>query len=1653
MGKRLYTWLLLSLGVVTGALAQSMTVTGGNDHGLIICAQGYVYAWGSNVTGSGRGPLLGIDETLSGYDANSVYSPMRVKTEGLPGTPVEGLSFHQVTAGSGAFSLALACNTIVYAWGENTDGSCGQGPNTSDVIRYPTPVKKGQTPGYNIDGTPGGDYLGGVVYVAANTSSAFAIMDDGRVVGWGGSAGSDASPLAQSGGLPVYIKGPDNQDLRNVTHITGGDHNCYFMVDEDGDGAGRLYAIGALNGSTLDDKFGAISNVTVPVIKEDGTPLDDIRMSAAADQAGFAVTGDGYLWGWGQGGWGGLAGTGLSMNYNYAKRVISGEYKTISGEEYLTDVVQVIGGRGHAAAITKEGYLMYWGCADNGKSTIDGGIAPTDDATITKYAFGEGVKPVFAKYCDASGKPGEVVKDAVSISRGDNFDFMINSKDEYYVWGKNTLGQAGTGNKTVSAYNCLTKLETLPCKPQDNCPSVFMLDRKKCPGQTIDLDCGFVIPIGKEDRYYVTWKFKDLSGNESVLNQTTKDSPLDERTADIYNRATISISEPGTYYVEIEYIGGNIPCDKCKLATTKCVVTDMQMPIDTIVTVNCVSGPDKTRPEASDVFKFEAVVNDAFYNATQNTTFAAFATETSTDTLSVKSAMGAGGSLSFEVSGDKIEDIDKTDTLFHIWMEDVTRIQTTLLKKKIPTTISGTNAYNHQNYTQIFYLPTSSELQSFSVIASFIKQANETDPEPASFSVTPIIYKGGTMDNSGYVVDMANPVWTGEKKDFTISADDGVKEFVVDCNVPLEAKSVRGSEYILAMKYTGTYRVQLYTENLAGNSILYSNPIEDSEGMGIKAIGATSGNPNPPQNTVNGNAVNPFWNIVFGKMTDYTCGRIMLTSRLYCPPCTSPDEVKMLVDGVAKTSDTISLCEESPEVELSVEDIKSTQNSSAAFDVLWFVDQLGTETDAAQVDKKAAASTYKTKIKWSAAKEGTTEKYYVRARDNEKPASSDCFVNDSVVVKYNKKPVVPTIEIPSFCKGLVDDAVKSYLNNDLKTLLNGLEADILDPSNAPVAVTDLATSLNALAAGTQTYKISVTDLATGCISDVSSFEVVVKAIPDKPSIENLDFVVSDVTDQSVKAGATAATGADLHWYSKKSDFPANPSTTVPTVSLKDEATFTFWVSQNVDGCESDTASFLVTVNDAPVPSARDTAICVQNSLTNPTPTVDLSTLVEAGDPKNPNTAFTLNWYTDANAEKKTGSATPPSVDYTKVGVQTFYVSQTNSETDAESNKKAVSVMIYTAHQLSPISPDTYCDEEQNPRALVKSAEDGTTDYEKASDIQWYLYGDAWDKDKLPVLGIERDTTYIFGAVQSYTITSATGKELETCYSDTTYYTVNVLYTPPTGDSSVAYIAAEVGSDNKTFPAITTKEGWSEESGYTYYYSEAGKNNFSTSVPKPVYDVSNLNGSTTTILYDVYRIKDGTSIECPSEVKTISVSISDAMPPKVKDYHYCEGSSLQPISAEIRPISGKTENNYELYWYTSKPSSTTTAPDATGSTYSLSGTAAVESDGSIKSTTYYVAQHDVETGATSAAVEVHVVVYPKPILKIDDPAATCGSDNKFVDITKTWEASNTSETVTPTYSADVPTSVEESGTYTIKGEYDIPTKAYKGGRTPPISWTV
>ncbi|MBR4814370.1 MAG: hypothetical protein IKZ67_02800, partial [Paludibacteraceae bacterium] len=268
MGKRLYTWLLLSLGVVTGALAQSMIITGGNDHGLALCNKGQIFAWGYN-----EGNRLCLSDP--GDAAESIVpSPSLVNTGGL--------TFSQLCGGSGGHSVALSCFKTVYWWGDNSTMQCGRPVGTDwNSPKYidggiPVPVYKGETePGYNLDGTTGGDYLGNVKYIAATSAASFAIMNDGkgRVVMWGGNVTG-----GQSGGgvienptyEPVYVRDANNQPIENVIHVAGGDNNVLLIVGDSPDAkVGTVYSIGNWNGRGGDGT--ATSYIAAPVEIGDGT--------------------------------------------------------------------------------------------------------------------------------------------------------------------------------------------------------------------------------------------------------------------------------------------------------------------------------------------------------------------------------------------------------------------------------------------------------------------------------------------------------------------------------------------------------------------------------------------------------------------------------------------------------------------------------------------------------------------------------------------------------------------------------------------------------------------------------------------------------------------------------------------------------------------------------------------------------------------------------------------------------------------------------------------------------------------------------------------------------------------------------------------------------------------------------------------------------------------------------------------------------------------------------------------------------------------------------------------------------------------------------------------------------------------------------------
>lgn len=1646
MKKYLYSTLLMLLCTVTGAFAQSMTISGGNNGGIVICAQGYLYAWGEN-----KNNRLGLE--APNESLNPVSSPTKVNTRNL--------TFSQVTAGSGAHFVALSCHNVVYAWGGNDQGQTGKPcAGSDDVLDTPSPVLCGEAPGYDLNGDKGGNYLGGVKFVAASTSGSFALLETGEVVGWGGNGDYGGGqwtgePLATMH-LPRYIRDENGDIIKNVVHIAGGDNNALFVIDDDGDGLGDVYSIGNFNGQvpglSYQEQLQTKKYTAGPVITVDGLPLTNIRMATVSDVGGFAVDGvTGYVYTWGNGAWNCMQTLKNSQFTSVATKALSGEYQTISGETFLTDVVQVIGGQGYGAAITKEGYMLYWG-GNNG----DGGVVPSPTHRGGSTCD---TGPVFCYYED-----GSIVDNAVALGRGDLFGYMVNDNYEYFAWGDNRgMGATGLGSKLAidGVAKELVQM-VIPCETPDICPEAYMNPSvNKCPGESVDLHSGFVAPTGNgkngqplKDRYFFSWYYRAKNEKDwkKLLNTSTKLSSVTDRRADIFNNSEVNVSEPGWYKVEIEYIDANVPCNACSVSIDSIEVIDMDMPIDTIITnLNCVANPDK--PSAGDRISFEAVVNDKFYKATDNVTFAAFSTPTSTDTIRIVKTTGAGGKILLpNISGDSVLQVNDNaattgDTTYSIWVEDISMFETKLLETKTPTTCSSTW---YGNQTQIINLMSPAILKSFSIFAMGTQKPQEdqngviTQRNEGTITITPVLYAGGEVIGTQYVV--GREIWRGTPQPFTLFQPDGVQECVVECNYELTANSARGTQYVLCMEIKTTNNPAWYTASVggAGTDIMYSSPVNDSNGYGIQAVGSSK-DQMPKQNA---NRDNPFWNITFGKLTDYDCGRIELQARLGCPPCNplDPTTVKIEVtDQSGQTvvkNDTIFLCQESPAVTLSVSEVRGAPSAEAGakFDILWYQNSLAATP---QTDLDKTASTFATPIVWDASKAGTSEKIYLQARDNKEP-DGDCHEEDSIVIVYNEIPEAPAIADMQFCVNAAT-ADKPNLNDTLQT---AKFSDFNVTWTNRTAIPDLQ-GADGATADTTTYEYTVTSKSTGCVSDAATFDVTVLDKPVAPAVKDTDFVVTQGAIGKIDQCATATTGHTLTWYdnASKSVYPSQGSSESPTVTLDAEKEESFWVAQisDIGGCISDTVRIDVTVNDAPIPSAKNDTVCLGTS-------VDVTSLVTIGDPLNSTDPYAAVWYEEfgdkEDSIKTVDVPTKVKLDPNTVGEQKFYVAQKNLGTGAVSNIKEFSVFVLGVEKPKVDATEiNYC--AGDPAQILKPTEmKNEAACYMADAFVWTLDGKGV-ASPLPETNVTNDTSYTYRVHQTYTIPT---DQSQVCVGDSVEVTVKVTHVLQLAVTDVLYLKADANAagsfDNNLMQQDTALITGNLEANSTLNWYEKDCTTPIQGTPTPTIDPTIPVGQDQIEHYCLKQEVNG----CYSKGVDVTVKISDALPPKVIHQIYCEGSEIQDLTAEPTLLDNTdASTNYTLLWYTSKPASVNDPFVSKGTIFAMNNQIATVTDNKVTTTSYWVAQQNNTTMAISTATELKVIVYPKPVVKTEAPDPICGNDGNELELNNTsiWSVTNEANikgagvaSITPLFfdpqgnAMGASSQVDVSGVYKIGATYTI-----------------
>jgi alpha-tubulin suppressor-like RCC1 family protein len=256
-----------------------VAIAAGAIHGLALCSDGTVAAWGDN-----RYAAIGDGTTLQ----RNV--PVAVSTA-AGFSALYGKTVVAIAAG-GLHSLALCSDGTVAAWGYNASGQLGD--NTTNTTAVPVAVNTAQ----------GVSALSGktVVAIAAGYQHSLALCSDGTAVGWGdnswGELGDNTWTLEHH--VPVAVNTASGVSAlwgKTVVGLAAGTFHTLFLCSD-----GTLAACGDNNDGELGD--GTTAARRVPVLVNTNSGVSALfGKSAVAVAAGryhsVALCSDGTTAAWG----------------------------------------------------------------------------------------------------------------------------------------------------------------------------------------------------------------------------------------------------------------------------------------------------------------------------------------------------------------------------------------------------------------------------------------------------------------------------------------------------------------------------------------------------------------------------------------------------------------------------------------------------------------------------------------------------------------------------------------------------------------------------------------------------------------------------------------------------------------------------------------------------------------------------------------------------------------------------------------------------------------------------------------------------------------------------------------------------------------------------------------------------------------------------------------------------------------------------------------------------------------------------------------------------------------------------------------------------------------------------------------------------------
>lgn len=566
-----------------------------------------------------------------------------------------------------------------------------------------------------------------------------------------------------------------------------------------------------------------------------------------------------------------------------------------------------------------------------------------------------------------------------------------------------------------------------------------------------------------------------------------------------------------------------------------------------------------------------------------------------------------------------------------------------------------------------------------------------------------------------------------------------------------------------------------------------------------------------------------------------------------------------------------------------------------------------------------------------------------------------------------------------------------------------------------------------------------------CYSEPTTIKVVVSESPVPTSSTSPEFTYSylktdgdatgsftDVMTASASQIAVAA-GADytLVWYdadgNKLSGAPVPPY----DANQEEDMTYTYQVSQvNAYGCESEKVKVTVNVNGTPAPVVRDSAICSGD-------TYSLADKVTSSG-----ATFKLQWYTAATGG--TASDAAPALTETTPGEYTYYVSQINNETGAESRRVPIKVTIYGVKAPNiVVAETTYCKgaTAASLNTMASIAADASTFYMADADLVWQNDGGVTLSDLVPSTAVTTTTSYTYSASQTYTIPTSG----EVCKGEAVNVTVNVTVLDAPAVSAVNYLKTDAADNGGSFKNLLEQNDQAAvaSTGCTLNWFGTDKSALS-SVPAPAYDAS-LEGDAEY----TYFVSQSDANGCESEMVPVTVTISSSPMPTTEPVAYCEGDeTATALTAKVSLVgNGDAESDYTLVWYgTQNPNNLATEAEkeAIASTTAPVPSTAVTNGEAFQVYTYYVAQKRTNADGkevVSRATALIDSVYAKPQLTTDDPAPVCAPATVDLSASNLWNVVsakvwNKAYTDASGVAVANPAAIAESGDFLAQAYFEV-----------------